>query len=294
MARLFFFVCIYICACVHSSLGLPPQHRGWLRLWEEGEGCRECELHLCPPVVDDCPAGRVHDDCGCCEQCANVEGQQCDPDRAQNFYGRCGEGLLCQKKKPKGGHQAQPEPTCVCKDQGSVCGSDGWTYPNLCQLREAASHRNMTVKLSGRGPCHSAPRIIRGPRDLSNYTGNDIVFGCEVSAYPLPNVNWRKQGSSGHLPGDDPHISVQIRGGPQRYTISSWLQIEGLRVSHAGVYSCISHNALGETSASAQLTVVIRLKVMKERVGEDEEHFDPMEEDSEDGQLASGDYLPLI
>ena len=47
----------------------------------------------------------------------------------------------------------------------------------------------------------------------------------------------------------------QARGGPQRYTVSTWLQIQGLHLSDAGVYSCISHNALGETSASAQLTV---------------------------------------
>lgn len=56
----------------------------------------------------------------------------------------------------------------------------------------------------------SAPRISRAPRDLSNYTGHDIVFGCEVSAFPLPNLSWRKKGSDNFLPGDDPHISVQV------------------------------------------------------------------------------------
>ncbi|KAM7403857.1 hypothetical protein PAMA_004333 [Pampus argenteus] len=279
----------------HLSIGLPPQHRGWLRLWEEGEGCRECDQHLCPPVSNDCPAGWVQDDCGCCEQCANVEGQECDPDGAQKFYGRCGDGLVCQRKISKRGHMDQPEPTCVCQDQSSVCGSDGWTYPNVCQLREAASRRNTTLKLTGRGPCYSAPRILRGPTDLSNYTGNDIVFGCEVSSYPLPNLYWKKKGSVNYLPGDDPHISVQTRGGPQRYTVSTWLQIQGLHVSDAGVYSCISHNALGETSASAQLTVLRHVaEVMKGHVEKKEERFDHSEDGSGDGQLLSGDYLALI
>uniref|UniRef100_UPI003AB017E4 kazal-type serine protease inhibitor domain-containing protein 1-like n=1 Tax=Centroberyx gerrardi TaxID=166262 RepID=UPI003AB017E4 len=282
---------------VHPSLGLPPQHRGWLRLWEEGEGCGECRHHLCPPAPDDCPAGRVQDNCGCCEQCANVEGQQCDPDGAQKFYGRCGEGLVCQRKTTKRGQRGDgrpdPEPTCVCQDKGPVCGSDGWNYPNLCQLREAASHSKATLKLAGRGPCYSAPRILTAPRDLSNYTGNDIVFSCEVSAFPLPNLNWRKRGSDNFLPGDDSHISVQVRGGPQRYTVSTWLQIQGLHLSDAGVYSCISHNALGETLASAQLTVLRQVvKLMKGHLEEEEEYrFDTSEEGSGDGQPESGEYL---
>lgn len=50
--------------------------------------------------------------------------------------------------------------------------------------------------------------------------------------------------------------SSQARGGPQRYTVSTWLQIQNLHLSDAGIYSCISHNALGETSASARLTVL--------------------------------------
>lgn len=48
----------------------------------------------------------------------------------------------------------------------------------------------------------------------------------------------------------------QARGGPQRFTVSTWLQIQGLHVSDTGIYSCISHNSFGETSASAQLTVL--------------------------------------
>ncbi|XP_056151333.1 kazal-type serine protease inhibitor domain-containing protein 1-like [Lampris incognitus] len=298
MAWLGLLVCICLDVCVRAAQAVPPQHRGWLRLWEEGEGCGVCHRQLCPPVHDGCPAGRVKDNCGCCEQCANAEGQQCDPDGAQRFYGSCGEGLVCQRKMMRRGRRGDegvdPEPTCVCRDKGPVCGSNGWTYPNPCQLREAASRGRAMLELSGHGPCYSAPRIVRGPKDLSNYTGNDIVFGCEVSAYPLPRLTWRKKGRNYFLPGDDAHISVQTRGGPQRYTVSTWLQIEGLHLTDAGVYSCISHNAVGETSASAQLTVLRQAEETKkgrreEREKEDRSFGDPGE-GSEHGQLESGDY----
>ncbi|XP_034153319.1 kazal-type serine protease inhibitor domain-containing protein 1-like [Esox lucius] len=215
MARAGVWLCVFVGVSLSPcpTLGVPPQHRGWLRLWEEGKGCGECETERCPLAPPNCPAGLVQDSCGCCQQCANVEGQQCDPDGAQEFYGRCGKGLVCQKRTRRGrwGHRGgEPEPKCVCEVQGSVCGSDGRTFPNLCQLREAASEEGTTLRNTGQGPCYSAPHISRAPRDLSNYTGKHIVFGCEVSAFPLPNLSWRKEGSNNFLPGDNPHISVQV------------------------------------------------------------------------------------
>uniref|UniRef100_A0A8D3A8W4 Ig-like domain-containing protein n=1 Tax=Scophthalmus maximus TaxID=52904 RepID=A0A8D3A8W4_SCOMX len=171
-----------------------------------------CSQHLCPPGPVDCPVRRTKG--GCCEHSmAAVE-----------------KGLVCQRRR----HRAESEPPCVCQDKGSVCGSDGWTYPNICRLREPGT---VGVILSIR--CSSPyPSWPQKP----------------VSSYPLPNLNWRKTGTSYHLSRCNPVI-FHTRGGPQRYTVTTWLQIQGPRLSVAGVYSCISHNALGETSASKQLTV---------------------------------------
>lgn len=95
-------------------------------------------------------------------------------------------------------------------------------------------------------------------------------------------VEWRKEGRDVVLPGDDPHISVQVssdsagnsqwssalhlthcrhlspqsRGGPLKFELSSWLQIEGAEPQDSGTYRCIARNNLGSVSASAVLGVL--------------------------------------
>lgn len=83
-----------------------------------------------------------------------------------------------------------------------------------------------------------------------------MIFGCEVFAYPMASIEWRKDGLDIQLPGDDPHISVQFRGGPQKFEVTGWLQIQALRPSDEGTYRCLARNALGQAEASATLTVL--------------------------------------
>lgn len=87
-------------------------------------------------------------------------------------------------------------------------------------------------------------------------TGQDVTFGCEVFAYPMASIEWRKDGLDIQLPGDDPHVSVQFRGGPQRFEVTSWLQIQAVRPSDEGAYCCLARNALGQVKAHATLTLL--------------------------------------
>ncbi|KAI5932537.1 Kazal-type serine protease inhibitor domain-containing protein 1 [Manis javanica] len=138
-----------------------------------------------------------------------------------------------------------------------LCGSDGRTYAQICRLQEAARARpeaNLTV--AHPGPCESEPQIVSHPFDIWNVMGQDVIFGCEVFAYPMASIEWRKDGLDIQLPGDDPHISVQFRGGPQRFEVTAWLQIQAVRPSDEGTYRCLAHNALGQVEASASLTVL--------------------------------------
>ncbi|KAM4576161.1 kazal-type serine peptidase inhibitor domain 3 [Odontesthes bonariensis] len=228
--------------------------------------CGPCEPDLCPETRG-CRAGLVPDPCGCCEECGNLEGQACDPGARSVFYGLCGTGLRCRAEpRPAGGagggeeeeeeeEGEEEECVCVCQDQQPLCGSDGTTYMNMCRFREA-QFSQPELRSSGTGPCRTVPVIKVPPQSQVNGTGSSLVLLCEVFAFPMALIDWRKDGGDVVLPGDDPHISVQSRGGPLKFELSSWLQIEGAEPGDSGTYRCTAHNNLGSVSASAVLGVL--------------------------------------
>ncbi|CAL8332978.1 unnamed protein product [Arctogadus glacialis] len=223
--------------------------------------CEPCEPDLCPLALG-CRAGVLLDACGCCKECGNLEGQPCDPGERSVYYGRCGSGLSCRvdhRGPGPGGERDREEegdePQCVCTEQEPVCGSEGITYLNICQFREA-NFSNPQLKLSEREPCKTVPVIKVAPENQVKGEGSSLVFLCEVFAFPMAQVDWTRDGHQVLLPGDDPHISVQSRGGPQRFELSSWLQIEGAEHKDSGTYRCVARNNLGSVSASATLGVL--------------------------------------
>ncbi|CDQ83820.1 unnamed protein product [Oncorhynchus mykiss] len=115
---------------------------------EPKQKCTErCDVSTCPSP--SCPMGYVPDRCNCCLVCAQGEGEPCG--RKDDLP--CGDGLDC--KHPAGKRLAKG--FCQCKLVHKVCGSDGNTYGNVCQLkaqsRKALQQGLPAINSVQKGPC---------------------------------------------------------------------------------------------------------------------------------------------
>ncbi|XP_062269899.1 serine protease HTRA1B [Platichthys flesus] len=101
-------------------------------------GCpEECDKSRCAPVPADCVSGDALDRCDCCPACAS--GEQCGGPGDRE----CAEGMECVvtggvevsatvRRRSKAG-------VCACTSPEPVCGSDGVSYPNICELKRLSN-----------------------------------------------------------------------------------------------------------------------------------------------------------
>ncbi|CAB3378510.1 Hypothetical predicted protein [Cloeon dipterum] len=236
---------------------------------DDAKGCPPCDRTACPSPT--CPAGRVlPGPCFCCHVCALEEGQTCfnrsirglPPPLSGRPYLPCGENLECLLRKDLAPRDV-PEALCTCKQSESVCGSDDQTYENMCQLREAAvrdNYRSGPLNMKNWGPCMSVPDITGPPDDTSGPLHSEVALGCEAKGNPIPDIHWEFSGDNGdrrNLPSDDQSVSVQVRGGPDAYMVTSWVQIMNLQVNFTGTYTCVATNDLGSSRADAHISVYL-------------------------------------
>jgi hypothetical protein len=173
-------------------------------------------------------------------------------------YGKCGDNLECRVRKDLDLSQGL-EAICYCRIEGTLCGSNNVTYDNMCQLNAAIIINDAMISVARQGPCNAAPVIVSPPENMKNATGSNIAVLCEAKGYPIPTIEWtwtRVDGQTVSLPSDDLHISVNMRGGPEKYQITGWLQIVDLQKLHEGDYTCIAHNDFGTEQKSARVKVV--------------------------------------
>lgn len=111
-----------------------------------------CDVSSCPSP--SCPGGYVPDRCNCCLVCSPREGDPCG--RKNDLP--CGDSLEC--KLLPAGRRRGSKGVCRCKMEHEVCGSDGKTHGNVCQMRAASRKAQQkgrpAVSQAHKGPC-SAP-----------------------------------------------------------------------------------------------------------------------------------------
>ncbi|XP_078135563.1 serine protease HTRA1B [Sander vitreus] len=132
--------------CVMALLVCPFLSAGSRIAKRFAIGCSEkCDKSQCPPIPADCLAGDVLDRCDCCPVCASGEGEQCGGTADRE----CAEGMECVvtdgvevsvtvRRRGKAG-------VCECSSPDPVCGSDGVSYRNICELK-LVSNRAMKLQ----------------------------------------------------------------------------------------------------------------------------------------------------
>uniref|UniRef100_A0A8C2JXP6 HtrA serine peptidase 1b n=1 Tax=Cyprinus carpio TaxID=7962 RepID=A0A8C2JXP6_CYPCA len=151
-------------------------------------GCPErCDKSRCPPIPADCLAGDILDQCDCCPVCAAGEDEPCggtgklgDPE--------CGEGMECAVSEGVGTtttvRRRGKTGVCVCKSSEAVCGSDGVSYRDICELKRVS---NRAQKLQqppiifiqrgacGKGKTGVLPALLIIKREVAVASGSGFV-----------------------------------------------------------------------------------------------------------------------
>uniref|UniRef100_A0A8C7W8Z3 Agrin n=1 Tax=Oncorhynchus mykiss TaxID=8022 RepID=A0A8C7W8Z3_ONCMY len=134
---------------------------------ENLSGCTPCNCDAVGSVRDDCEQMS-----GLCSCKTGVKGMKCNvcPDGSQMGMSGCADaptscdeldckfGALCDEVNGQA-HCECPSPDCDEKNKTKVCGSDGVTYADQCQLRTIACRQDKHITVERFGQCTGEPRL---------------------------------------------------------------------------------------------------------------------------------------
>uniref|UniRef100_A0A8C7JQ70 Agrin n=1 Tax=Oncorhynchus kisutch TaxID=8019 RepID=A0A8C7JQ70_ONCKI len=134
---------------------------------ENLSGCTPCNCDAVGSVRDDCEQMS-----GLCSCKTGVKGMKCNvcPDGSKMGMSGCADaptscdeldckfGALCDEVNGQA-HCECPSPDCDEKNKTKVCGSDGVTYADQCQLRTIACRQDKHITVERFGQCTGEPRL---------------------------------------------------------------------------------------------------------------------------------------
>ncbi|XP_042637513.1 agrin [Orycteropus afer afer] len=113
---------------------------------EQMSGLCSCKPGVAGPKCGQCPDGRALGPTGC-------EADSAAPVTCAEI--RCEFGASCIEEAGSA-HCVCPMPTCSEANATKVCGSDGITYGDECQLRTIACRQGLDISVQSFGPCQDS------------------------------------------------------------------------------------------------------------------------------------------
>uniref|UniRef100_A0A3Q2HVN7 Agrin n=1 Tax=Equus caballus TaxID=9796 RepID=A0A3Q2HVN7_HORSE len=174
---------------------------------EQMTGLCSCKPGVAGPKCGQCPDGRALGPAGC-ETVSSV------PETCAEI--RCEFGASCVEEAGSA-HCVCPTPTCLGANATKVCGSDGVTYGNECQLRTIACRQGLDISIQSLGPCQdsSLPAEVVTPGTRPTSTSVATVGLDPSRALPLP------PSALPLAPSSTPHSRPTPRPSPRPWTTAS-------------------------------------------------------------------------
>ncbi|XP_073654199.1 agrin isoform X7 [Tursiops truncatus] len=138
---------------------------------EQMTGLCSCKPGVAGPRCGQCPDGRALGPAGC-------ETDSPAPKTCAEMP--CEFGASCVEEAGSA-HCVCPTPACPGANATKVCGSDGVTYGDECQLRTIACRQGLDISIQSLGPCQED--ITSGPRPTS---ASVAPSGLDLSKVLLP------------------------------------------------------------------------------------------------------------
>ena len=93
------------------------------------------------------------------------------------------------------------------------------------------------------------PEITQGPFDMASKLGESVVFTCNATGVPLPDITWSSNTSSIIMNQGD----IMIADSDDGLTRESLLMITNLKAADFQSYTCNATNMFGSDSETALL-----------------------------------------